>query len=49
VWYLKEGRRHAIPNLATFHSLNLSFDALTIVSDSDLDQIGVGHPIPSVE
>eukprot|EP01034_Spumella_vulgaris_P022641 gene22641-28781_t len=49
VWYLKEGKRHSIPNLATFHSLNLSFDSLQIVSDTDLDQIGVGHPIPSVE
>ncbi len=49
VWYIKDGHRHMIPNLATFQSMKLDFNQLILLSEADLDQINVGHPVPSVE
>lgn len=49
VFLMKDGKRHAIPNLATFESLKLSFDSLVQLGESDLEHIAMGPPIRSVE
>jgi len=50
LWILKSGHRHAIPNMDTFNSIKppLSLKDIVVLSESDIEQIPLGPPIPNV-
>lgn len=49
VYYLKDGLKHMIPNMATFSSMGLELSDIKTLPDADVAQIGVGHHIHDVQ
>jgi len=47
IYFIKDGRRHGIPNLDTFYSMGLSLGNVKVLPDSDIEQIVLGEPIPN--
>ena len=48
IFILRNGHRHSIPDVDTFYSMKLDFKDVLILSESDVDQIPLGHSLPSV-
>ena len=50
LWLVKDGKRHAIPNMETFNSIKppLHLKDIIVLPESDMEQIPLGPPIPNV-
>ena len=48
IFLIKDGKRHGVPNLDTFFSLNASMAQVKIVGQADLEAIVMGDPVPDV-
>lgn len=50
LWLVKNGHRHAIPNMETFNSIKppLHLKDIIVLPESDIEQIPLGTPIPNV-
>jgi len=49
VFYIKDGRRHGVPNLDTFFSLNATMANIKVISYDDLSSIVLGEPLPDAK
>lgn len=49
IFLIKDGKRHGIPNLDTFFSLNATMAQVKVVSSQDLESIVMGDPIPDTK
>ncbi|NJM59204.1 MAG: M23 family metallopeptidase [Oscillatoriales cyanobacterium RU_3_3] len=47
VYLMENGQRRHIPNPETFNAMGLNWGAIQYVSDSDLNAIPLGNPLPS--
>lgn len=48
IFYIKDGRRHGIPNMDTFYTLNMSMSEVKLLSPEDLNSIVLGEPWPDI-
>jgi mannosyltransferase OCH1-like enzyme len=48
IFVIQQGKKRGIPNFDTFLALNLSMVEVRVISDSRMDQIPLGEPMPNL-